>query len=100
MSERPQRQIRHTLVKPKLSFGLVPTIPFYLLVAVVAWFCLVPGVYVSIPGGAVVLVGMAVMTAHDPHWFEILYQRMQTYLRRLIRTRGRSRHYRNYKAGR
>lgn len=98
--ERPSRIIRQTLVRPKLSLGIVPTVPYYLLIAVVTWFVLVPKVWISVPCGGVVFVAMWIATAHDPHWFEIFHQRLSSYLWRLIRTRGRSRFLRKYKSAR
>ena len=98
--ERPRRIIRQTLVRPKLSLDIVPTVPFYLLIAVVSWFCLVPGVWISIPAGGVVLLAMWGATVYDPYWFEILHQRLSSYLWRLIRTRGRSRFLRKFKSAR
>ena len=98
--ERPRRVIRQTLTRPKLSLGMIPTAPFYLLIAVVTWFVLVPGVWISVPAGGLIFLGMWQATVKDPHWFEVAHQRLASYLRRLIRTRGRSRSLRKFKASR
>lgn len=93
MGERPQvrntRPIRQTQLKPKLLFSLFPIAPGGLTIVIVAWFCLVPKVYVSIPIGALILFGMWMATMVDAFWFEIGTQKFILCCRRHLRTRGR-----------
>lgn len=92
--ERPQvrtgKPIRQTLVKPKLLLGVVPFIPGSLVFVLVAWLCLVPGVYVSIPVGGIVVFCMWIATMHDAFWSEIGMQKFLSACRRMVRTRGRT----------
>lgn len=93
--ERPQvrqssKPIRQTLVKPKLLLGVVPFIPGSLVVVLVFWLCLVPGVYTSIPVGVFVLFVMWLATVHDAFWAEIGMQKLLSACRRCLRTRGRT----------
>lgn len=93
MMERPQvrntRPIRQTQLRPKLLFNLFPLAPAGLTIVVVAWLCLVPKVYISIPIGALVLFGMWIATIVDAFWFEIGTQKFISFMRMHLRTRGR-----------
>ena len=55
----------------KIIIG-VPSTPLFLLIGAVAWFVLVPGVWVAVHFGVLAYLVMLIMTIFNRRWFETL----------------------------